>query len=347
MFLYELHRQTEQERLFQGQMFELAREKGSRGAHESRMNAIEYQLSTLSKLARSKDVEEQAATSKLRLDGQQAKINEQSVRMNDFDQYLRSLQERVDDLENGNGLHQRLVNSQAATLKTQTDSLEAISTKLDELHASSSDRDAQVACMQQQVHRLEENEQRAMEMFGLQHHSIQAAHQSIEAVKSSFESSCTRDVKDFNLANARLTVSVHEVETSTEHLTDEMRELADGVKVLKTEYEAGLAHVNEIREACTFAQDTAIALNEDIGVLFDERDILIANLNAACMRIDKLEGTVRAMTGQAISPISSTALNSPQVLPVRDSSGRMMDLKVAKGGSVTRYHRFEGEKKDA
>jgi len=63
------------------------------------------------------------------------------------------------------------------------------------------------------------------------------------------------------------------------------------------------------------AQDIS-TIDEDIGMLFTERDALVTMLDEANMRIDKLEGLVRALTGQ--SPTTSSPALS-QHLPIQDT----------------------------
>ena len=76
--------------------------------------------------------------------------------------------------------------------------------------------------------------------------------------------------------------------------------------------------------------------NEDISVLFDERDALVTLLNQANERINKLEGLIRALTLQNPSSGSnpSSANVSPpivQFLPVQTANGQQVELSVPKG----------------
>ena len=86
------------------------------------------------------------------------------------------------------------------------------------------------------------------------------------------------------------------------------------------------------------------AIDHDVQVLFEERDGLLNLLEKAKERIDKLEGTVRALTSQASSHASnpSSTSGSPpstQLLPVKTKSGDTVDLSVPKGKPLVPHKR--------
>lgn len=104
----------------------------------------------------------------------------------------------------------------------------------------------------------------------------------------------------------------------------EVAALEDELKTVRSE-NASLKTSNEALQTST------TAINEDVGVLFDERDMLVSTVAAATTRIENLETLVRALTGQSISSAGSMGSPSPQTLPVKTSNGAKLDLAVPKG----------------
>lgn len=126
-----------------------------------------------------------------------------------------------------------------------------------------------------------------------------------------------------------------------------LMDIEESLKALQTTSVATINLANDISEKVTSHHDdldqhaaTVKEMNgdlntatNDLDILFDERDALVALLNQTKERIDKLEDLVRALTLQS-PPLS----NSPalvQRLPVQTSDGRTVDLAVPKGRSVT------------
>ena len=105
MFLYEMQRETECEKLFQGQMFRLARTEASANAQHAKMLELEKQIKGATQQVHTKDVEDRLATNRVRMEVQQAKINEQSTRINEQDQRIVSLNQKMDDLGKSSPSH--------------------------------------------------------------------------------------------------------------------------------------------------------------------------------------------------------------------------------------------------
>ena len=137
---------------------------------------------------------------------------------------------------------------------------------------------------------------------------------------------------DLSNANNNLTTKIADLEAANETHTQGHASLDAQLTALTSINGNFTAELKASNENLSKAN---AALNEDVSVLFDERDVLVSHLSAANARIDKLEGLVRALTGQAISPVDSAGGASPQMLPVRGASGAVFDLAVPKGRPLT------------
>lgn len=98
-----------------------------------------------------------------------------------------------------------------------------------------------------------------------------------------------------------------------------------------------LASQSTILKTC---REDITGLDNDISILFDERDALVAQLQQANQRIEKLEGLVRALTAQNSTTGSTTTFTtiSPtntQLLPVQTNNGQSLNLSVPKGNGFT------------
>ena len=123
------------------------------------------------------------------------------------------------------------------------------------------------------------------------------------------------------------------------------KEAATGLLLVAADHSDGLATNAQLKA------DLA-TVNEDISVLFDERDALANLLSEANQRIDKLEDLVstchiqsrkyaantasqqvRAITRQNSNCGSNSSSNhgSPQLIPTQTSNGQALDLSVPKG----------------
>ncbi|KAK3684676.1 hypothetical protein LTR37_020043 [Vermiconidia calcicola] len=229
MFLYEMQRETELEKLFQGQMFELARAEDQSSNVEATVRELDERMKALQKQIASKDVEERLATSNTRTDALKAKIKSHDERLH--------------------GQAQRL----------------AV---------------------------VEEN------------------------VKASRSSQPTIQV-----AEIRQEVTVH------------------SGKLDKCD-----AHLTALSKTVCFINSDLETANDDITVLFEERDAMVTLLNQANERIEKLEGLVRALTMQNSSNGSNTSSMSgsptaTQLLPVSTSNGTILDLSVPKGKALVPHKR--------
>ncbi|KAK3708339.1 hypothetical protein LTR37_011604 [Vermiconidia calcicola] len=229
MFLYEMQRETELEKLFQGQMFELARAEDRSDSLEATFKDLEERTKALQKQIASKDVEERLATSNTRTDALKAKTKS-------HDERLQSQGKRLGLVE-------------------------------EELRTSRSPQPtSQVAVTRQELTACAGK---------LENHAQQLSIQSTEIRSISSELTTT---------------------------------------------------------------------NDDITVLFEERDAMVTLLNQASERIEKLEGLVRALTMQNSSNGSNTSSMSgsptaTQLLPVSTSNGTILDLSVPKGKALIPHKR--------
>jgi hypothetical protein len=112
MFLYEMQRETEAEKLFQGQMFELAKVQDRSDLNDKRVWDLEEQVKLLRKQATSREIQERIATSQVRTDDIAAKVKQQKQRLDDqgerlviveeglkardFNGYMRAVDQRLD-----------------------------------------------------------------------------------------------------------------------------------------------------------------------------------------------------------------------------------------------------------
>ncbi len=101
-----------------------------------------------------------------------------------------------------------------------------------------------------------------------------------------------------------------------------------------TEAMSTVKEVERIQTELETVKTNASTCDGDLGILFDERDALAAQLQQATDRISKLEDLVRALTAQQ-SPATSNG-SSPslyQILPVHTNDGQPLELRVPKGHS--------------
>ncbi|KAK4546417.1 hypothetical protein LTR36_002094 [Oleoguttula mirabilis] len=95
MFQYELHRQSEAESLFQGTMFQLAQAEDQSKDHETRIARLEGQLKVVQRQLQVKDVEERLATSKLRMNQQQTKLDECAAKLRANEKLLEAFSHKM------------------------------------------------------------------------------------------------------------------------------------------------------------------------------------------------------------------------------------------------------------
>ena len=99
MFLYEMQRQSEQERLFQGQLFRFARAEDETKAQNERISKIENGIKTLQKQATDNDLRQRLATSKAHIDRLQSQIKELNVKDEVRITTLRQIEEKTQTLQ--------------------------------------------------------------------------------------------------------------------------------------------------------------------------------------------------------------------------------------------------------
>ncbi|KAK5122174.1 hypothetical protein LTR85_004420 [Meristemomyces frigidus] len=97
MFQYELRRQSEAETLFQGSMFRLAQTEDASSDHEDRIRRLEEQLNAVQRQLQVKDVEERLATSKLRMNHQQSKLDECASKLQTHNKLLADFTVKMED----------------------------------------------------------------------------------------------------------------------------------------------------------------------------------------------------------------------------------------------------------
>ncbi|KAK0264323.1 hypothetical protein B0A54_06292 [Friedmanniomyces endolithicus] len=98
MFLYEMQRQTEIEKLFHSRMFELARAKDSDNSTAIRVQKLEVDLKDLRRRIDASDLQERLATSQVRFTAQQAKIDGCDAKSAFQDQRIATLETALADV---------------------------------------------------------------------------------------------------------------------------------------------------------------------------------------------------------------------------------------------------------
>lgn len=276
MFLYETQRQSEEEKLFQGQMFELAQVRDDSMVQDARIWDVEDAINAIKKQMASKDIEERLATSKTRSDVLQVKLKQQEVCVEGHGKRLGLMETRQEET------NAKLVN---LTLQQET---------FDNLAQDLSKRFAVLDC-----------------------YNIEDTMQDREKV-TKLNEAVTLMVEKMKSMDKTTKGHAQQLEQSLTHAGD--------ITHLKTELEA--------IKTRAIAHD---AYDNDLGILFDERNALAAQLQHATDRISKLEDLVRAITAQQ-TPTTSNG-SSPslyQILPVHTSDGQPLELRVPKG------HPFRG-----
>ncbi|KAF7189176.1 hypothetical protein HII31_09598 [Pseudocercospora fuligena] len=99
MFLYEMQRETEAEKLFHAQMFELARAEDHTHVQDRRIKELETRLVQLERKMAARDVDERIATSNVRLNAHQEKLNACSGRLGRAEQKLATVDQRLEELK--------------------------------------------------------------------------------------------------------------------------------------------------------------------------------------------------------------------------------------------------------
>ncbi|EME86818.1 uncharacterized protein MYCFIDRAFT_77366, partial [Pseudocercospora fijiensis CIRAD86] len=99
MFLYEMQRQTEAEKLFHAQMFELAKAEDHTHAQDRRIAELETRMAQLERRMAARDVDERIATSNVRLNAHQEKLNACSGRLGWAEQKLATVDQLLADLK--------------------------------------------------------------------------------------------------------------------------------------------------------------------------------------------------------------------------------------------------------
>ena len=349
MFLYEMQRETELERLFQGQMFELARAKDTSRAQQSKVAELEEQMKSVTKQLRARELDDRLASSKVRIDSQNAKINEQSVRINKQGELLENLRDQTEALATGAETTNRHLADNSKSLKACAHSFSKLSVITDQLKAADFHRGKQFSQAEDKIKQLAANDQNAVAVFQYQGANIQSAFQNTENVKSSLAASDTQNLKNLLVAHSTLTAHLNKLDSSQARLNEDLTDLEDDFKAVKANVSTVAKELSTLQTSTDGLKSTVEGLNEDISILFDERDMLINHLNTASARIDKLEGTVRALTGQMTPTTAPTnngnGSNSPQMLPVKDAvSGKSFDLAVPKGTPLIEYRKASDAK---
>ncbi|KAK1081694.1 hypothetical protein LTR33_004468 [Friedmanniomyces endolithicus] len=95
MFLYEMQRQTEIEKLFHSRMFELARTEDPDDSTTNRVQKLEAELKDLRRHIAGQDLQERLATSQVRFTAQQARIDACDAKTKLQDQRIANLEDTL------------------------------------------------------------------------------------------------------------------------------------------------------------------------------------------------------------------------------------------------------------
>ncbi len=247
MFMYEMQRETEVEKLFEGQLFEIAKVQDENAGQEVRLSEVEEHLNSLRQEVKSKDIDERLSTSKVRTDAPQAKAEQHEIRLESLDKWVAATTSAVKSVDEILHTHDDKFKGISAMLSEQTATLAALTSALD----------TKVGAANAPV--------------------VQACHKirSVKATSVATTATLTADVAD---------------------------------------------HTSMLQK-----QD------EEIGILYEERDALVTRLETADSRIAKLEDLVRQLSQQLC--LSSSNGSSPQVqhLQVQTNDGHPLELVVQKG----------------
>ncbi|KAI5357806.1 hypothetical protein Slin14017_G118190 [Septoria linicola] len=114
MFLYEMQRETESERLFEGQMFRLAQQEDELVTQARRNAEMEARLAKLERQVANNDVQARIATRDVRMNVQQQKLAEQAARLEKAEDAFKTMSEQHQALKQ---THQKFAADTEAALK--------------------------------------------------------------------------------------------------------------------------------------------------------------------------------------------------------------------------------------
>lgn len=315
MFLYELQRETEAEKLFQGQMFELARVEHITDKQETRLAELEQRVTTLSLAARDKDIEDRLATSKTRTDYIAASVSKVASTLSEHLSTLAEVkaQLRAKPPPSAPGL----------TLPEQT----ALQAKIEKTYRAV-------------LHAVDE--QTCLSTLIKDHESKMAALQET-FVRLATMLQDTKQTCDAN--TTKLEEATKQVITTQQHAT-KASNLA--ITAIKNADEA-LKQCTSNTTAHSILQDKVTSCDNDIGILFDERDVLAALVKQLQDHQEKQDGLIRALTLQlsATSPSGTSSPTPTQVLPVATSDGHPLNLRVPKGQPLVMLPHHKGGRRDS
>jgi hypothetical protein len=99
MFMYELQRQSELERVFQGHVFRLANAEDTANDQSARITKLDTFVKEIQAQLASKSVDERIRFSKIRMDAQELKLNDTSSAVSKTEQKLQDLEKAIADLK--------------------------------------------------------------------------------------------------------------------------------------------------------------------------------------------------------------------------------------------------------
>ncbi|KAF2718096.1 hypothetical protein K431DRAFT_141108 [Polychaeton citri CBS 116435] len=122
MFLYEMQRQTETEKLFEGAMFALARDGDKLSGHSGRLANVEDQIEELKRQKTQSDVAARVQIGKVRLDAFQVSLNQCVVGMGAIRERLQAIEEGSASMEHEDSTTDSAADSTAACGKQEKSS---------------------------------------------------------------------------------------------------------------------------------------------------------------------------------------------------------------------------------
>lgn len=302
MFLYEMQRETEAERLFHGQMFDLARVRDATDEQEIRLVDLEQRVTRLRDAAKNKDIEERLATSKTRTDYLAASVNQLSQSLNDHASAFAALKVQLDAPP--------LQPTTRLTLHDQT----ALQAKIEKTYRAVT----HAVVEQTRLGALVKEHESQLDTL---HGTVKAFSPKLDDMKAT----CDSNFKQLNESTKLITTTQQNALKASNLATTAIKNASEV-----------LQQCTNLNAALSSMQTKVGSCDNDIGILFDERDVLADSLKQALDRIEKLEGLVRALTLQA-SPLNASRISSPsstQLLPVMTNDGHPLNLRVPKGQSL-------------
>lgn len=133
---------------------------------------------------------------------------------------------------------------------------------------------------------------------------------------------CSGQVKDFGIKLSNVQKELEAMRSKQEEAASKPIEKDESGPNVQT-------MADEIGKSHTRASLVSLAPLTQLDVLFGDRDGILDMVTEVKSRMDTLEGNIRALTAQG--NIIKTPTVSPQLIPVQNGNGEVVDLSIPKG----------------